>query len=310
MLKLTNVSKVYRVKKGGLFRPRYRFVRALDTVSMEVATGETVAIIGPNGAGKSTLCKIVTGVTKPTEGTAEIDGIDITSNTGAAARSIGFVFGSTLVYHRLTGHDYLKFFATSYGVSNPEKRISALMEELGLGRWLNAYIETYSLGMKVKVSLARALLHDPPFLVLDEFTMGLDPLAAREIRRMITNMKKTVLLTTHNTVEAQTMANRIAFLARGRVAVFDSLAKISKAVESRRRIAARVDKPGPARTTLSSMKEVVMLEAEPGMVEFYVDEANLPQAMKALAEFGVRDVQTVTPSIEDAYAHFTGEELN
>jgi ABC-2 type transport system ATP-binding protein len=310
MLRLSNVSKVYRVRRGTSLRPRVTELKALDEVSLDIPDGETVAVIGPNGAGKSTLCKVVTGIVKPTSGTAELDGQDITKDTLSVSRRIGFVFGSTLTYHRLTGYDYLKFFSSIYGVRDEESRIREVSSALGLEDWLRNYIEAYSLGMKVKVSLARALLHDPPFLVLDEFTMGLDPLAAREIRKMVSNMNKTVLLTTHNTVEAQAMADRIAFLSKGRVAVFDTIENMERSIEPRKRVSAVVAEVAGAKAELRRMGGVMLLEGEEGTVEFYVHEDDLARTIQVLAKYGVRDVRTLTPTIEDAYAHFTGDQLH
>jgi ABC-2 type transport system ATP-binding protein len=307
MLRLVNVRKIYRVRERGFLRPRYRLVKALDGVSLEVGRGEVLGVLGPNGAGKSTLCKIAAGMVKPTSGQALLDGVDITQNIRHVSRSIGVVLGPTLLYYRLTGYRYLKFFAKIYGVSQPEQRIHDLAKTLGLERWLNTYIESYSLGMKMKISLARALLHDPPLLILDEFTMGLDPKAASEVREYVKSSGKTILLTTHNTLEAESLCDRIALLSAGRLVAVDTLGNLLREVEDRVKLVATIKK-SPHRSQQDSEKASSLADRR-DRVEMVVETHRLPEALRALVSQGFVDVETKRCGLEDVYLKLCGKPL-
>jgi len=311
MLRLVDVTKEYRIKTGGSLNPKYQKVKALEKVNLSIPTGETLTILGPNGAGKSTICKIAAGMTKPTKGTALLEGVDITRNIRTVSKRIGVVLGPTLIYYRLTGYSYLKFFAKVYEVEDYDKRILELAELLGLGKWLNAYIESYSLGMKMKISLARALVHDPALLILDEFSMGLDPIAAREIRDFVRGLKRTVLLTTHNTTEAQAMSDKIAFISKGRMVTVDSLGQLLKAVAGRTKVIVSLIDGDSAKKELSAMDGVAAVhEKQEGEFELLVSEFAVSALFKVLSKHGVTSVKSLEPSLEEAYAIFTGEKLS
>ncbi len=199
-------------------------VRALADVSFGVARGEVFGLLGPNGAGKTTLIKILSGLILPTDGRAVIEGAD--ASRGAEARKrLGLVIADDRsFYWRLTGAQNLRFFGRLHGLYGNalERRIAHLLERLDLTAAAGSLFANYSTGMRQRLAVARALLHDPPILLLDEPTRSLDPVAARSLRRFVQDELvgrdgKTVLIATHNLHEAETLCTRLAIIARGRI---------------------------------------------------------------------------------------------
>ncbi len=219
MIQIKNLTKIFKVKKRGhgiigtLFLPRYASFKAVDNVSFDIEKGEIVGLLGPNGAGKTTIIKMLCGLLQPTSGSALING----RPAERQQKRIGLILGHTLIYHRMTGYDNLEYYAKLYGVKDINSKINRLCKELSIKKWLDEYVEHYSSGMKAKLALARALIHDPEILILDEPTLGLDVHISHEIRKKIPLLKKTVLLTTHYLEEAKALSDRIIILRKGRV---------------------------------------------------------------------------------------------
>lgn len=221
MIEIKNITKVYRIKKSTrkfIFSPPKYFLNALDNVSLDIKEGELFGLLGPNGAGKTTLINIICGLLQPTSGQVKI----YEKPVEEVKIRIGLMLGYTMVYYRLTGYDNLAYFARLYNVRNYKQRIKELAEFLGLEDWLDEYVEHYSTGMKSKLALARALIHNPDILLLDEPTLGLDPYIAIEIRKKIKEMKKTIILTTHYMEEADQLSDRIGILNKGRLIKVDT----------------------------------------------------------------------------------------
>lgn len=222
MIEIQNVSKIYyrrvtqKSKLKSLFFPKQETFQALSNIDLKITQGETFVLLGPNGAGKTTLIKILCGLLLPTSGDVLIRNRPVVESQ----QEIGLMLGFSMIYYRLTGYDNLKYFAKLYRIKNYRERIEELAEILDLGSWLDEYVEHYSTGMKSKLALARALIHNPRVVILDEPTAGLDPVMAREIRARIKSMDKTIFLTTHNMIEAEALASRIAFLNRGKIYPF------------------------------------------------------------------------------------------
>jgi ABC-2 type transport system ATP-binding protein len=224
------LSKRFLSRRGILsmlrhpWRPHER-VTALDGVSLEVRRGEIFGLLGPNGAGKTTLLKVLACLVVPDAGQARVNGSDIAGDEIGVKRSIGYVTSDERsFYWRLTGAQNLTFFARLFHVTAGEipSRVSRLLERVGLADKADEPFSAYSSGMKQRLSIARALLHDPPVLFLDEPTRSLDPQTARHIRQFVRDEMagadgKTVLLATHNLHEAADLCHRMAILARARV---------------------------------------------------------------------------------------------
>jgi ABC-2 type transport system ATP-binding protein len=199
---------------------RFGSVTAVDDVSFAVAQGEVLGFLGPNGAGKSTTMKMITGFLAPTGGTAVICGHDILADPIAAKRQMGYLPEGAPAYPDMTPEGFLDFVAAIRGFrgAEAERRIDLAVERTALGDVLDQPIETLSKGFKRRVGLAQALLHDPPVLILDEPTDGLDPNQKHEVRRLIASMpEKAIVISTHILEEVDAVCTRAIVIADGRV---------------------------------------------------------------------------------------------
>src|SRR5256714_12470837 len=230
------LRKTYTTPRGVFRRERVERA-ALRGVDLKIAKGELFGLLGPNGAGKTTMVKIFTTLLLPSSGMARVLGLDAVKDQWALRKRIGFVFGGERgLYWRLSGLDNLRYFADLYRVP-PEvlrRRILELLERLGLAGRERDRVELYSRGMKQRLHLARGLLNDPEVLFLDEPTIGLDPVGARELRVMIRGLAdagKTIFLTTHYMFEADAICDRIAVIKKGSIVAEGTPGSIKRLVE-------------------------------------------------------------------------------
>src|SRR5437764_1086134 len=211
------LRRTYR-QTSGFVRRRTKTIEAVRGIDFEVNEGELFGLLGPNGAGKTTTIKMLVTLLIPTSGAARVLGHDVVHDARTVRRNIGYVFGGDRgAYERLSGLDNLRYFSELYGVPPKvqKRRIPELLELVGLMGREKERVEGYSRGMKQRLHIARGLLHDPPVVVLDEPTIGLDPVGARELRHTIAELArdgKTVLLTTHYMYEADALCDRLAGL--------------------------------------------------------------------------------------------------
>lgn len=192
----------------------------LRGVNLAVEAGATVALLGANGAGKTTLIRLIAGLAKPDKGTILLDDVPVSRSLPELRRYVGVVTHQPLVYDALTGLENLLFFARLYGVHDGDTRAKAALEQVDLYARRNDLVRTYSRGMVQRLAIARATLHAPPVLLLDEPDTGLDPASAvmlQQIVRSLGNEKRAILLTTHNIQRAVTWADSIVILAGGRL---------------------------------------------------------------------------------------------
>ncbi len=222
VVEVRDLRRTYRTSTG-IFRRRRVEIEAVRGVSFEIADGELYGLLGPNGAGKTTTIKMLITLLIPTSGSARVLGLDIVKDAREVRKRIGYVFGGERgLYERLSAFDNLRYFAELYAVPAREhkRRIEELLDLVGLTGREKERVEGYSRGMRQRLHIARGLLHDPPVLFLDEPTIGVDPVGARELRATIaglTDAGKTVLLTTHYMFEADALCDRIAIIAQGRI---------------------------------------------------------------------------------------------
>jgi ABC-2 type transport system ATP-binding protein len=205
--------------------------RAVDGVSFVVRRGDILGFLGPNGAGKSTTMKMITGFLRPTAGTALVDGIDVEADPVAVKRRLGYLPESSAGYPEMTVQEFLGFIAEIRGFRAPAARRAQVDRAVGLTHLESVRtqtIETLSKGYKQRVGFAQALLHDPPALVLDEPTDGLDPNQKNEVRTLIRSMavEKAVILSTHILEEVEAICNRVIIISRGRVVADETPAQL------------------------------------------------------------------------------------
>jgi ABC-2 type transport system ATP-binding protein len=217
---------------------------ALDDVSFEIGKGEVVGLLGPNGAGKTTMMRILAGYLAPTRGSAELAGFPIGGDTRPLRRSVGYLPEAVPLYPEMRVGEYLGYRAALKGVARGRRRsaVGAAVESCGLGDRQRQIIGTLSRGYRQRVGLADALLAEPPVLILDEPTVGLDPNQIREVRALVRALgrERTVLLSTHILPEVEAVAARVIILHAGRVAAAHSTAELRGRMAGRRRILVEV----------------------------------------------------------------------
>jgi ABC-2 type transport system ATP-binding protein len=208
---------------------------AVDAVSLHVGSGQVLALLGPNGAGKTTTVRMLTSVLIPTRGWARVAGYDVLKQAAQVRASVGILTEQHGLYERMPADQYLDFFGQLYNMSATlrKKRIDDLLEHFGLNEDRKRRIGEYSKGMRQKLALARALLHQPPVLLLDEPTSAMDPESARLVRDAIRDLRseeRTIVICTHNLAEAEELADQIAIIRRGKIIVRGSVAALKQSL--------------------------------------------------------------------------------
>jgi ABC-2 type transport system ATP-binding protein len=207
---------------------------AVDRISLDIPAGSVLALLGPNGAGKTTTVRMLTSILAPSSGTARVAGYDVVRNAEQVRASVGVLTEQHGLYERMKAVEYLDFFGRVYRLPADVRRQRSLelMERFGLSFALNRQLGAYSKGMKQKLALVRAMLHDPPVLLLDEPTSAMDPQSAKLVRDAIVELqrdRRTFLITTHNLAEAQALADHIAIIRKGRIIASDRFENLSRA---------------------------------------------------------------------------------
>jgi len=206
-------------------------VRALDGLSLRVVPGTVVGIVGPNGAGKTTLIDVICGLIRPLQGMVRVLGEDVAGHSAALRARIGVLPQETALYDEVTARQNLRFAAALYGVPDPEKRIPEVLELVGLNARADDVVHGFSGGMQRRLAIARALLHNPPLLILDEPTVGVDVEARHQIWAHIRSLRaggRTVVLTTNYLDEAEALCDRVAILRAGKVVAEDTPGALAK----------------------------------------------------------------------------------
>jgi len=209
-------------------------IHALDGLSFDCRRGEVFGLIGPNGAGKTTCLRILSTLLKPTSGTALVGGFDILENPGEVRKRIGYVTGSAGIYDRMTAYEMVEYFGKLNGMPDAplRKRIEELFDILDMQRYRDFYGAKLSSGTRQKVSIARCIVHDPPILIFDEPTVGLDVIVARNVIALIKKLAdegKCILYSTHIMSEAEFLCRRIAIIHDGRLLASGELARMKAA---------------------------------------------------------------------------------
>ena len=215
MIEASELTKVYSDLRRGSFL-------ALDGLTFAAAPGEIFGLLGPNGAGKTTALRILSTVLRPTSGSARINGFDCVTQPESVRHSIGFMSANTAVYDRMTAWEMVEYFGKLYGIEQGplRERMESLFERLQMQEIRDVLGAKMSTGMKQKVSIARAIVHDPPVLIFDEATVGLDVLVARALLDTVAELRdqgKCIVFSTHIMREAERLCDRVAIMHRGRI---------------------------------------------------------------------------------------------
>ena len=313
VIEVEDLRRTYTTRTS-IWRGGSKSVEAVRGIDFTVERGELFGLLGPNGAGKTTTIKMLITLLLPTSGTARVLGTDVVANPRDVRRRVGYVFGGDRgLYERLSALDNLRYFAELYGVPPREQsaRIGELLELVQLTGRERERVEGYSRGMRQRLHIARGLLHRPEVLFLDEPSIGIDPVGARELRTTVASLRDagtTVLLTTHYMFEADELCDRLAVLAGGRIVGEGTPADLKAKVADGSVLEVEV-----FGDTTSVLPEVERL---PGVVSASVEETDQAQVLavrlhpgtdvtsavlRLLNDRSVGRVATREPTLEDAY---------
>lgn len=290
--------------------------RAIDNLTFHAGQGEIVGFLGPNGAGKTTTMRILTGYMPPTSGKAEVAGFDVVDQSLEVRRRVGYMPETVPLYPDMTVFDYLKFMADLRHLPEAEERADNVLEKVHLEDRAESYISNLSKGMRQRVGLAQALIHDPDVLILDEPTIGLDPAQIIEVRNLIRELGRqhTIMLSTHILSEAQQVCNRVLIINKGRIVAEDTPERLQSRLTGAQRIIVHVagdsdgldivigQIPGVARV-VPSMNGAVEFETVPG-------QDARPEVARALVSGGydLLEMRPVGMSLEEIFLQLTRDE--
>lgn len=288
--------------------------KAVDGLSFEARQGEILGFLGPNGAGKTTTMRMLTGFLPPTSGTATIAGFDIIDNSFDARKHIGYLPESVPLYEDMTLYDYLSFFAELRHIPEPKKNVLETLEQVGLQDRSEGYIANLSKGMRQRLGLAQALLHKPNVLILDEPTIGLDPVQIREVRNLIKDIgkEKTVLLSTHILSEAQQLCDRILIINKGKIVVEDSPANLQTILTGAERVFLRIN--GDINYLAKKILQITNIQKvienpKDGTLEFQYTKGKDPRPEVARivleSNFELLEMHLIHLSLEDIFMELT-----
>ncbi len=317
VIDVSGLGRTFRSRSG--LRRTEKIVEAVRGISFQVERGELFGLLGPNGAGKTTTIKMLITLLLPTSGRIEVLGHDVVARPREVRRRVGYVFGGDRgLYERLSGLDNLRYFAELYAVPAREQRarIGELLELVGLTGRERERVEGYSRGMRQRLHIARGLLHRPEILFLDEPSIGIDPVGARELRQTVKALIEqgtTVLLTTHYMFEADELCDRIAVLAGGRIVAEGTPEQLKQKVSVGNVVEIEVfglpDGVDQRIRALSGVRSLAVEERGPAQVLLVHAEPGSELTQSVLATLNgaqVGRVATRQPTLEDAYVELVG----
>ncbi len=296
---------------------RYGDVAAVRDISFTAENGQVTGFLGPNGAGKTTTMRVLTGFTPPTSGRALVGGFDVFEQSMNVRRVVGYLPENVPLYRDLTPYEYLMYLGEIRGLRERKARAQAVLARVGLSARSNSRIRTLSKGMKQRVGLAAALLHDPQVLILDEPTIGLDPLQVLELRQLVAELGRehTVLFSTHILSEAEQVCDKIVIINGGQIiaqgtpqALRDQLARGGRVVV---RVAGDLEAARAVLAALPAVQEAV-LDRDSVVVTPADSSADLrPDAAQALMAqgFGLLEVRSLAVNLEDIFIELTRREV-
>ena len=295
---------------------------AVDHIVFDVKKSEIFGLLGPNGAGKTTTIRMLSTLTRPTEGTATIGGYDIVKQDSKVRQLIGLVSEKMIMYDRLTAKENLSFFGKLYNIpkSTLKEKIDELLELVQLTKWKDSKVGTFSTGMKQRMNVVRALLNMPKVLFLDEPTLGLDPQSTVEVREFIKKInrenKTTIILTTHMMNEADILCDRIGIIDHGKIAALDTPTNLKKLISGGDETVLKLEIPNITKKMITKMqsldcvKSVSQENASHLKIHATGDEAFdcIIDALRA-EKAKINSVENLQPTLEDVFLQITGRAM-
>lgn len=290
--------------------------RAIDELTFDAQQGEILGFLGPNGAGKTTTMRILTGYMPPTSGKAQVAGFDVVDQSLEVRKRVGYMPETVPLYPDMTVIDYLKFMAELRRVKNAEDRAIELLEKLHMEDRAESYIANLSKGMRQRIGLAQALIHDPEVLILDEPTIGLDPAQIIEVRNLIRDLGKerTILLSTHILSEAQQMCNRVLIINKGHIVTEDTPERLQSRLIGAQRVMLQFggDTDGIEQVVSQVPGVAGLTSKEDGRLEFETAPGNDPRSQVARAVvnagYDLLEMRPIGMSLEEIFLQLTRDE--
>ncbi|MCB2203070.1 ABC transporter ATP-binding protein [bacterium] len=289
--------------------------RAIDNLNFTAEKGEVLGFLGPNGAGKTTTMRILTGFMPPTSGTATIDGLDVVDDSLKIRNKVGYLPETVPLYEEMRVYDYLKYMGDLHHVDFVDERVEDVIEIIGMEERALSLIRNLSKGMRQRVGLGQALLHQPEILILDEPTIGLDPKQIKEVRNLIKGLgeERTVMLSTHILSEAQQICDRVIIINKGRIVAEDAPENLQNRLSSVRTITVRVaDQIESAASLIRDIPGIVSVWInDDGQIQFDNQRENdaRPLVARTLVKKGF-DLLELTPeavNLEEIFLKLTRE---
>ncbi|MGD6874225.1 ABC transporter ATP-binding protein [Sutcliffiella horikoshii] len=321
VIEVKSLVRDFNFQKG-TFHKKKVINRAVESISFSVNKGEVFGLLGPNGAGKTTTIKMLTTLLAPTAGTIKVLGHNPFGEEKLIRPQINFVYGGERnLYWRITARENLKYFADLYKIdkNTRDKRINYLLDLVKLKDRADERVENFSKGMKQRLQIARGLINDPDILFLDEPTIGLDPIGAKDLRGIISKLSslgKTIVLTTHYMHEADELCDRIAIIKNGKIIALDTPTNLKKVVDSSTIIEITTSFP-VERELLSSLRELENIDELQYEISDNIYKISLgsklpykiiSNVIELLENNHILSVATRVPTLEDVYIHFIGDE--
>jgi ABC-2 type transport system ATP-binding protein len=291
---------------------KFKDLVAVDHLNLQIKEGEVFGLLGPNGAGKTTTLMMLTTLIHPTEGTATVNGFDVSKQADKVRKSIGIVFQDPSSDDTLTGYENLKLHAMLYGIPGDvrEGKITEVLRLVDLEDRKKELVKNYSGGMRRRLEIARGLMHQPAVMFLDEPTLGLDPQTREHIwtyiRKLASETKMTIILTTHYMDEADLLCNRVAIIDHGKIVALDTPGNLKKVIGGD---IVRIKSENPNLEAVKKLHYVKNVENVDGKVSLTVEEArkHLPEILEKIGK--VDSVHVREPTLNDVFLHYTGEEI-
>lgn len=308
------------IEVDGLTR-KFGDFTAVDHISFEVDKGTIFGFLGPNGAGKSTTIRMLCTLLRPSEGKAKVAGFDIVREASRVRQHIGLVAEKIILYDQLTAVENLTIFGRLNNMPEAEIRKEAKkwLSRLQMEQWQNQRVGTFSTGMKQRINIARALLHHPDLLVLDEPTLGLDPQTTRAIHDFILELSGegiTIILTTHDMTEAESLCQQIAIMDHARIIALDTVSGLKKLLSAEDGHTIHIEIFNQSQTLiedlekLEAVESVALVQENRLKIRTSTNEA-LPLIVNTISNSGsaIRAINTPEPNLEDVFLYLTGREI-
>ena len=302
VLEVDNLTKVFKNRV------------AVDNVSFEIIKGEIFGLIGPNGAGKTTIIRMLTGLAEPTSGEIYIDGISLKKHFEKAIAKLGGIIETPELYSYMTGMENLKFFASLYPDITKEK-IDEIVKLVGMEKRIYDKVRTYSLGMKQRIGIAQALLHDPKLLILDEPTNGLDPNGIKDMRKFLIGLARkkniSILVSSHILSEMEQLCDTVAIIDGGKILEVKTLEQIKRGLQDTQKLCVKCDYPNYA-GKLVILKYHIPVTLAGKTIMFNMDDNRIPEVTAMLMKEGIQifGVNTITKSLEDVFTEMLEKRHN